>query len=99
VEKKGASGALGKKWPRDSHDVGGGTLILSLETVRKMVAVGSRNGEWKFGKNSIYSCKAHIATSFVPAATVNSRADREEIEQFWEHQASVFWRARFRLVV
>jgi hypothetical protein len=35
-----------------------------------MDVVGSRNGERKFGKNPIYSCRAHIATSFVPAATV-----------------------------
>jgi hypothetical protein len=80
--KKGAPGVPGKKWPRDSHDVGGGTLIPWLKTVRKMDVVGSRNGEWKFGKNPIYSCRAHIATSFVPAAIVNSRADREEIERF-----------------
>jgi hypothetical protein len=97
--KKGAPGAQGKKWPRDSHDVGGGTLIPWLKTVRKMDAVGSRNGEWKFGKNPIYSCRAHIATSFVPAATVSSRADREEIERFREHEASVSRCASFRLVV
>jgi hypothetical protein len=36
----------------------------------KMDVVGSRNDEWKFGKNPTYSCRAHIATSFVPAATV-----------------------------
>jgi hypothetical protein len=35
-----------------------------------MDIVGSRNDEWKFGKNPIYSCRAHIATSFVPAVTV-----------------------------
>ena len=45
-------------------------LILWLKTVRKMDAVGSWNGEWKFGKNPIYSCRAHIATSFVLAAIV-----------------------------
>jgi hypothetical protein len=45
-------------------------LIPWLKTVRRMDVVGSRNGEWKFGKNPIYSCRAHIATSFVPAATV-----------------------------
>jgi hypothetical protein len=55
-------------------------LIPWLKTVRKMDAVGSRNGEWKVGKNPIYSCRAHIATSFVPTATVSSRADPEEIE-------------------
>jgi hypothetical protein len=70
MRKKGASGAQDEKWPMDSHDVGGGTLILWLKTVRKMDAVGSRNGEWKFGKNPIYSCRAHIATSFVPIAIV-----------------------------
>ena len=45
-------------------------LIPWLKTVRKMDVVGSRNGEGKFGKNAIYSCRAHIATSFVPAAIV-----------------------------
>jgi hypothetical protein len=40
-----------------------------------MDTLGSRNGEWKFGKRAIYSCRAHIATSFVPAATVTGRAD------------------------
>jgi hypothetical protein len=54
-------------------------LIPWLKTVRKMDVVGSRNGEWKFGKRPIYSCRAHIATSFVPAATVTFRADSEEI--------------------
>jgi hypothetical protein len=82
MRKKGTPGAQDEKWPRDSHDVGGGMLIPWLKTVRKTDVVGSRNGEWKFGKNPIYSCRAHIATSFVPAATVNSRADREEIERF-----------------
>ena len=57
-------------------------LIPWLKIVRKMDAVGSRNGEWKFGKKPIYSCRAQIATSFVPAAIVNSRADREVIERF-----------------
>ena len=66
--KKGAPGAQDKKWPRNSHDVGGETLISWLKTVRKMDAMGSRNGECKFGKNPIYSCRAHIATSFVPVA-------------------------------
>jgi hypothetical protein len=45
-------------------------LISWLKMVRKMDVVGSRNHEWKFGKNPIYSCRAHIATSFVPAAIV-----------------------------
>jgi hypothetical protein len=45
-------------------------LIPWLKTVRKMDIVGSRNDEWKFGKNPIYSCRAHIATSFVPASIV-----------------------------
>jgi hypothetical protein len=74
-------------------------LIPWLKTVRKMDAVGSRNGEWKFGKNPIYSYRAHIATSFVPTASVSSRVDREEIEGFREHEASVSWRVSFRLVV
>jgi hypothetical protein len=74
-------------------------LIPWLKMVRKMDAVGSWNGEWKFGKNPIYSCRAHIATSFVHAATVSSRADREEIERFREPEASVSWCASFRLVV
>jgi hypothetical protein len=39
-----------------------------------MDTLGSRNGEWKFGKRPIYSCRAHIATSFVPAAIVTGRA-------------------------
>jgi hypothetical protein len=78
--KKGTPGAQGKKWPRDSHDVGGGSLIPWQKTVRKMDVVGSRNGEWKFGKNPIYSCRGHIATSFVLVDTVNSREDPEEIE-------------------
>jgi hypothetical protein len=38
-----------------------------------MDTVGSRNGEWKFGKRPIYSCRAHIATSFVPVAIVTGR--------------------------
>jgi hypothetical protein len=97
--KKGTPGAQGKKWPRDRHDVGGGTLIPWLKTVRKMDVVGSRNGEWKFGKNPIYRCRAHIATSFVPATTVSSRANPEEIEGFQEHEASVSRHASFRLVV
>ena len=66
----GAPGAWDEKWPKDSHDVGGGMLIPWVKTVGKMDIVGSRNDEWKFGKNPIYSCRAHIATSFVPAATV-----------------------------
>jgi hypothetical protein len=70
MRKKGTPRAQDKKWPRDSHAVGGRTLIPWLKTVQKMDAVGSRNGEWKFGKNLIYSCRAHIATSFVPAAIV-----------------------------
>ena len=49
-------------------------LISWLKTVRKMDVVGSRNGEWKFGKNPIYRCRAHIATSFVPAAIVTRQA-------------------------
>jgi hypothetical protein len=69
-KKKGAPGAQDEKYPRDSHDVGSGTLIPWLKTVRKMDAVGFWNGEWKFGKNPIYSCRAHIDTSFVPAAIV-----------------------------
>jgi hypothetical protein len=40
-----------------------------------MDTLGSRNGEWKFGRRPIYSCRAHIATSFVPAATVTGRAN------------------------
>jgi hypothetical protein len=99
IWKKGAPGALVKKWPRDSHDVGSGMLIPWLKTVRKMDTVGSRNGEWKFGKNPIYSCRAHNATSFVPAATMSSREDQEVIERFREHEASVSQHARFRLVV
>jgi hypothetical protein len=55
-------------------------LIPWLKMARKTNVVGSRNGEWKFGKNPIYSCRAHIATSFVPAATVTGRANLEEIE-------------------
>ena len=78
--KKGALGAHGEKWPRDSHDVGGGMLIPWLKTARKTDVVGSQNGEWKLGKRPIYSCRAHIATSFVPATTVSFRADSEEIE-------------------
>jgi hypothetical protein len=35
-----------------------------------MDIVGSQNDELKFGKNPTYSCRAHIATSFVPTATV-----------------------------
>jgi hypothetical protein len=35
-----------------------------------MDTVGSQNGEWKFGKRPIYSCRAHTATSFVPAVIV-----------------------------
>jgi hypothetical protein len=46
----GAPGAQEEKWPKDSHDVGGGMLIPWLKTVRKMDVVGSRNDEWKFGK-------------------------------------------------
>jgi hypothetical protein len=79
-DKKGASGAQNEKWPRDSCDVRGGMLIPWLKTVRKMDTWGSRNGEWKFGKRPIYSCRAHIATSFVPAAIVIGKADSEEIE-------------------
>jgi hypothetical protein len=40
-----------------------------------MDALGSQNDEWKFGKRPTYSCRAHIATSFVPVATVTGRAD------------------------
>jgi hypothetical protein len=39
-----------------------------------MHALGSRTGEWKFGKRAIYSYRAHIATSFVPATIVIGRA-------------------------
>jgi hypothetical protein len=42
MKKKGALGAQDKKWPKDSHDVGGRTLIPWLKTVQKMDAVGSR---------------------------------------------------------
>jgi hypothetical protein len=49
-------------------------LILWLKMVWKMDTLGSQNGEWKFGKRPIYSCRAHIATSFVPAAIVTGRA-------------------------
>jgi hypothetical protein len=38
-----------------------------------MDTVGSQNGEWKFGKRPIYSCRTHIATSFVPTAIVTGR--------------------------
>jgi hypothetical protein len=38
-----------------------------------MDTVGSWNGEWKFDKRPIYSCRAHIATSFVPAAIVTGQ--------------------------
>ena len=50
----GAPGAQDEQWPKDSHDVGGGMLIPWLKTVRKMDVVGSRNGEWKFWKNTLY---------------------------------------------
>jgi hypothetical protein len=50
-------------------------LIPWLKTVWKMDTLGSQNVEWKFGKRPIYSCRAHIATSFVPVATVTGRAD------------------------
>jgi hypothetical protein len=49
-------------------------LIPWLKAVQKMDTLGSRNGEWKFGKRPIYNCRAHIATSFVPAAIVTGRA-------------------------
>jgi hypothetical protein len=55
-------------------------LILWLKTVRKMDVVGSRNGEWKFGKRPIYTCRAHITTSFVSTASVSFQADSKEIE-------------------
>jgi hypothetical protein len=54
-------------------------LIPWLKTVQKMDTSSSRNGEGKFRKRPIYSCRAHIATSFVPAATVMGREDSEEI--------------------
>jgi hypothetical protein len=53
-----------------------------------MDTLGSRNGEWKFGKRPIYSYRAHIATSFVPAAIVSGRAVSEEIWIFGEDEAS-----------
>jgi hypothetical protein len=70
MKKKGTLGAQDEKWPKDSCDVGGRMLIPWLKMARKKDVVGSQNGEWKFGKMPIYSCRAHITTSFVPAATV-----------------------------
>jgi hypothetical protein len=49
-----------------------------------MDTVGSRNGEWKFGKRPIYSCMAHIATSFVPSTIVTGRADFRGYLEIWE---------------
>jgi hypothetical protein len=47
-----------------------------------MDAVGSRNGEWKFGKNPIYSGRAYIATSFVPAAIVIPEQIQRRLSDF-----------------
>ena len=74
IWKKGTPGAQDEKRPRDCCDVGDEMLISWLKTDWKMDIVGSRNGEGKFGKRPIYSCRAHIATSFVPAAIVTGRA-------------------------
>ena len=52
MDKKGAPGAQDEKRPRDYCDVDDGMLIPWLKTDWKMDIVGSRNGEWKFDKNT-----------------------------------------------
>jgi hypothetical protein len=71
--KNGALGAQDEKRLKDCCDVDDGMMIPWLKMDREMDTVGSRNGEWKFGKRPIYSCTAHIATSFVLAAIVIGR--------------------------
>jgi hypothetical protein len=52
MKKKGTPGAQDEKRPRDCCDVDDGMLIPWLKTDREMDTVGSRNGEWKFGKKA-----------------------------------------------
>jgi hypothetical protein len=60
----------------------------------------SRKGVWKFWqKGPIYSCRAHIATSFVPAAIVIGEEIPEKIQRFWECEEADLGGARVRLVV
>jgi hypothetical protein len=50
-------------------------------------------------KWTIYSCRAHNATSFVPAVLLSGRAILEEIWRFWEIEAADSGSTSFRLVV
>jgi hypothetical protein len=48
---------------------------------------------------TIYSCRAHNATSFVPAVLLSGRASLEEFWRFWEIEAADSGPVSFRLVV
>jgi hypothetical protein len=86
--KKGAPGAQDGSRPRECCDVDDGMLILWLRTDQKMDIVGSQNGEWKFGKRPIYSCRAHIATLFVPTAIVTRPTVFRGVLEIQEDEAS-----------
>jgi hypothetical protein len=73
VWKKWSLGAKDEKWHGDYLDVEDGVLISWLKMDQKMDTWSSQNGVWKFGKRTIYNCRAHIATSFVPAVRVIGR--------------------------
>jgi hypothetical protein len=74
--KNGALGAQDEKRPRDYCDVDDGMLIPWLNMDREMDTVGSRNGEWKFGKKTYcYNLKLHhtclhgIRPTHIPSLT------------------------------
>jgi hypothetical protein len=50
-------------------------------------------------KGTIYSCRAHNATSFVPAVLVSGREILEEIWRFWEIEPADSGSTSVRLVV
>ena len=67
---------------------------------RKMDVQSSRKGVWKFWqKGPIYSCRAHIATSFVPTTKLVGKEILEQIRRFWERMVADSRGARVRLVV
>jgi hypothetical protein len=67
--KNGSPGAKDEKWPKDYLDVEDGVLIL----IEKQTPGAPRMGSGSLEKRTIYSCRAHIATSFVPIVRVIGR--------------------------
>jgi hypothetical protein len=71
--KNGVPGAQDEKRPRDCCDVDDGMLIPWLKTDREMDTWAPGMVSGSLEKRPIYSCRAHIATSFVLAAIVIGR--------------------------